>query len=145
MDNEDVIPYVSVKLLLDYLGINYDGYKAQDIRQRFTLKVITDKEYELSENHIIEVYKGTVFHEKTDDKENYKEDYVIDKDTLYRIAASKYENVSELPEQLKEMLTTVALPKKESCFCKAIGFCKIVSTLYTRLKCGFADSRRFNS
>lgn len=112
MDNADVIPYVSVELLLDYLGINYDGYKAQDIRQKFILKVITNKESGLSENHIIEVYKGTVFHEKADDKENYKEDYVIDKDTLYRIAAGKYENVSELPEQLKEIADNIVDTEK---------------------------------
>lgn len=99
---------MSVELLLDYLGINYDGYKAQDIKQRFVLKVITDKKSGLSEKHIIEVYKGTVFHKKTDDKE----DYVIDKDTLYKVAAGKYENVSKLPEQLKEIADNIVDTEK---------------------------------
>ena len=108
MDNSDVIPYVSVELLLDYLGINYDGYKAQDIREHFVLKVVTDKKTGLSENHIIDVYKGTVFHETTDDKE----DYTIDKNSLYKLAAGKYENAGTLPEPLRRLADNIVDTEK---------------------------------
>ena len=108
MDNSDVIPYVSVELLLDYLGINYDGYKAQDIREHFVLKVVTDKKTGLSENHIIDVYKGTVFHEMTDDKE----DYTFDKNSLYKLAAGKYENAGTLPKPLRRLADNIVDTEK---------------------------------
>lgn len=103
MDNEDVIPYVSVSLLLDYLGINYDGYKAQNLREHFILKVVTDEKTGQYENHIIDVYKGTVFHEKTD----AREDYSISKNELYRLAAGKYDHKESLPLELKNLAENI--------------------------------------
>ncbi len=37
MDNKDVMPYVSASLILDYLGINYDGNKAINIEKTFVI------------------------------------------------------------------------------------------------------------
>lgn len=103
MDNADVIPYVSVELMLDFLGINYDGYKGQDVSERFVLKVVTDDKTGQSENHIIEVYKGTVFHERTDSRA----DYEIDKNALYMLAAGRYEDKNALSEPLRRLADNI--------------------------------------
>ena len=70
MDNRDVMPYVSASLILDYLGINFDGEKAIGLDETFVFEVTPDesgnsdaseveKEYSL-----VHLYKGTVLHEE---------------------------------------------------------------------------------
>ena len=39
MNNEGVMPYVSADLLLDYLGINFDGEKGIAVNTRFVLAI----------------------------------------------------------------------------------------------------------
>ena len=70
MDNRDVMPYVSASLILDYLGINFDGEKAIGLDETFVFEVTPDesgnsdaseakKEYSL-----VHLYKGTLLHEE---------------------------------------------------------------------------------
>lgn len=98
MDNTDVIPYVSVDLILDYLGINFDGLTGKDVNEKFTLNVITDNEK--SEKHHIEVYKGTVFHDIAESDDN---EITIDKNTLFKIASGKYKSLNGLPISLRNV------------------------------------------
>ena len=92
MDNKMVVPYVSVELLLDHLGINFDGSQAVDIDRKFYLKVET-------EYHLIHLYKGTILHEKVSKKDiNEKEEIAsVTKTQLYQLAVKKYteENPSD--------------------------------------------------
>jgi alkyl sulfatase BDS1-like metallo-beta-lactamase superfamily hydrolase len=97
MDNADVIPYVSVELLLDHLGINFDGWQAGNLAERFVLKVNGDDME--TEYHAVEIYKGTVLHEKIKETDIEPEEKTISitKAQLYQIATKQHpeENLAE--------------------------------------------------
>lgn len=107
MDNADVIPFVSVELLLDHLGINFDGNKADadGFETSIILKVIVDEENE--EYHSLQIYKGTVLHEKLPDINisDSKKIVSITKQGLYHLATKKYseEESGPLPDILKKI------------------------------------------
>lgn len=84
MDNDEVIPFVSVDLLLDHLGINFDGEQAKSYETNFVLHV-----EDLYQD--VRVYKGTVLHEKIQ-KDAIGERKVIPltKNELYDLAIKKY-------------------------------------------------------
>ena len=93
MDNKMVVPYVSVELLLDHLGINFDGSKAMDINRKFYLKVEPDKGGQgETEYHVIRLYKGTLLHEKVLEEDISKTDEIasVTKTQLYQLAVKKY-------------------------------------------------------
>lgn len=96
MNNDDVIPFVSAELLLDHLGINFDGQKGINIREKFTLAV---EDKSKTEYHAIEIYKGTVLHWRLEDCPE-KDVATITKDGLYRLAAGKIKHPEELPKEL---------------------------------------------
>lgn len=95
MDNGDVIPHVSVELLLDHLGINFDGERAISLEKNFILKVFVDEKN--AEYHSVRVYKGTILHEKISASEITDETEVISvtKTGLYRIATKHYSEEEE--------------------------------------------------
>lgn len=91
MNNQDVMPYVSADLLLDYLGINFDGEKGIDLRSRFVLKIRPQAAKRAVEYQRVEIYKGTVLHTGVEEKDIAPEELVIpiDYGQLYRLAAGK--------------------------------------------------------
>lgn len=106
MGNDEVIPYVSVELLLDHLGINFDGLAAGDLYADFALRVKLPKG-EIS-NHKIEVYKGTILHEPIRSEEELARIqgqgklYTLSKGELYQLATKRLprETADALPEEL---------------------------------------------
>ncbi|MDO4492223.1 MAG: alkyl sulfatase dimerization domain-containing protein, partial [Lachnospiraceae bacterium] len=110
MDNSDVIPLVSVDLLLDYLGINFDGFAGQDLRESFVIKVVTDNNTGQAETHRIEVYKGTVFHEQVTAAEEV--DVTVDKDYLYQVAAGKVDPAEIENESLSRLAEYIVNTEK---------------------------------
>lgn len=90
MDNESIIPYVSVDLILDHLGINFDGESAISERLHFVLKISSTDDKE-TEYHRVRIYKGSVFHTSITASQLRATDEVIplSKDTLYRLASGK--------------------------------------------------------
>lgn len=64
MDNRDVMPYVSTSLLLDYLGINFDGEKALHLNVSFAIAVEEEngRERNILEYELVHIYKGTLLH-----------------------------------------------------------------------------------
>lgn len=89
MDNTDVIPYVSVELLLDHLGINFDGVKAGALEAQLILRVKAAEE--LEEYHAVQVYKGTILHEKLSAQALPAGQKVVDitKQELYQLATKR--------------------------------------------------------
>lgn len=104
MNNSEVIPHVYVELLLDYLGINFDGLAGEGLSRKFVLKVLTGDGEE--EFHSVEIYKGTILHEKLDGTGTACENAVtLTKDELYMIAAGTYpeEKKAGLPKEVAEI------------------------------------------
>ncbi|MGN0483781.1 MAG: alkyl sulfatase dimerization domain-containing protein [Lachnospiraceae bacterium] len=91
MDNKDVIPYVSVELILDYLGINFDGSQAADVDERLLFVVENEKD-QTKEYHAIHIYKGTILHDLADGTNGYETDEIIflTKQELYDLATKQY-------------------------------------------------------
>lgn len=102
MDNKDVMPYVSASLILDYLGINYDGEKAIHIEETFVLAIKDSVEM-----YLIHLYKGTVLHTKIT-LEQVPDEVItltLSKAELYDIATKKYQgDVSKLNEDEKRII-----------------------------------------
>lgn len=92
MDNQDVMPYVSADLLLDYLGINFDGEKGLSMKRRFVLGVRNSGHDKETEYQRIEVYKGTVLHTAIRKEDIRTNDLVIDleHEELYQLASGQY-------------------------------------------------------
>ena len=91
MDNRSIMPYTSPELLLDYLGINFDGEKAVNEKENFVL-YITEAGKKDSEYHRVSIYKGTVLHAKIRKEDIKKTEPVISlkKAELYALAVKKY-------------------------------------------------------
>ena len=120
MDNRLIMPYVSPSLLLDYLGIHFDGEAALHEEAKFVLE-ITDlsgtrnRRAELageheSELHRIRIYKGTVLHVPVREEEVRPEDLIIrlTKDELYRLAGKNFDPDPErFPKEAYEILKMI--------------------------------------
>ena len=91
MENRLVMPYTSPELLLDYLGINFDGEKAIDEEADFVFE-ITDAQAKKSEYHLVKIYKGTVLHTRIRAGLLSGNETVIHlfKDELYLLALGKF-------------------------------------------------------
>ena len=91
MDNRDVMPYVEAELILDYLGINFDGAQAQEENLDFVFEITSDKKDE-TEYHKIRIYKGTVLHVKINTSDIHEDDITVklSDQELYQLAAGKY-------------------------------------------------------
>lgn len=110
MDNRDVMPYVSASLILDYLGINYDGIKAINIEKTFVISIKDSDEL-----YLVQLYKGTVFHTPINNSRKPADIPVLDlsKTELYSLATKTYKentckgsgNVEEIIAILKEYVT----------------------------------------
>lgn len=118
MDNRDVMPYVSASLILDYLGINFDGEKGLELDETFVFEIIPediensslsekDKEYNL-----VKLYKGTVMHERIQ-KAAIPENvpvFSVTKSELYDLATKQYQNKDkkqdEKADKILEILQT---------------------------------------
>lgn len=106
MGNDEVIPFVSVELLLDHLGINFDGFAAGGLSADFALRVKLPNGGD--SDHKIEVYKGTILHEVINQEEEIlrlKEEgklYTLSKRELYQLATKHLpkETADSLPEEL---------------------------------------------
>lgn len=116
MDNRDTVAYVSTELLLDHLGINFDGYRAEKDAEdgkslapaeytqgklKFRLQIAEDADFDkVLESHIINIYKGTIFHwqEKTEQiiAENNLPVIKATREGVYSLAVKKYEEDKEL-------------------------------------------------
>lgn len=98
MSNDEVIPFVSVELLMDHLGINFDGEKSKDFEKHFVINV--GEEY-----HDIYIYKGTVLHEKIDKLNLKNEDVItITKDELYKLSIKKYNGNEKILIDIQEYI-----------------------------------------
>lgn len=107
MNNEAVMPYVSSDLLLDYLGINFDGEKGITLNLRFVLAIQPQKEGADIDYQRVEVYKGTVLHTKIEKNNIIPEDLVIAirHEDLYQLASGKYQdNEQHVLQQLAEYI-----------------------------------------
>lgn len=87
MDNRDTVAYVSTELLLDHLGINFDGYRAEkeagadrstapqeyeNGTLQFYVQIYEDNNFENKlETHIVNIYKGTIFHWKENGESSF--------------------------------------------------------------------------
>lgn len=89
MDNKDVMPFVSSSLILDYIGINFDGEKTIDIEKVFAISIKNSEEF-----YIVNIYKGKVFHSKIEKSEIPDGVPVIclPNTDLYELATKKFEN-----------------------------------------------------
>lgn len=118
MDNRDTVAYVSTELLLDHLGINFDGYLAEkDVdsgknfgpseykkgKLQFRLQITEDESFtKIVESHIVYIYKGTIFHwQEEKESDSFKEKLPVIKATregVYNLAVKQYEQSKELFE-----------------------------------------------
>lgn len=93
MDNRDVMPYVSADLLLDHMGINFDGSRALHLDEQFWFRVLSGESGKAEEYHRVQIYKGTLLHVQVP-----KEDFVpreavvsLTREELYLLAAGTYD------------------------------------------------------
>jgi alkyl sulfatase BDS1-like metallo-beta-lactamase superfamily hydrolase len=82
MENREVIPYVGVELILDYMGINLDGTAAVHENIQFGIDVEGEK-------HMIHLYKGTLLHDKVEQFDKKITAICFNKKQLYELAAGK--------------------------------------------------------
>lgn len=100
MGNDKVVPYVSAELILDYLGINFDGLAASELELDFVLAVTDDNKN--TEYHSVRIYRGTVLHEKVG-LENTEESVIeITKFELYLLASKKYNGNNDILKKISE-------------------------------------------
>lgn len=101
MNNQGVMPYVSSDLLLDYLGINFDGEKGISLSSRFVLAIQSQKENTIRDYQRVEIYKGTILHTAIEKEDIIPEDTVIsiDKGQLYELASGQYKNLNDVRAQ----------------------------------------------
>lgn len=110
MDNRDVMPYVSAELILDHMGINFDGSKVPHLDEHFWIKVLDDKKEE--EYHQIHIYKGTLLHVRMTSNDIKPGDTVVvlTQTELYLLAIRQYERnrnqEDERAEQILDLLET---------------------------------------
>jgi Alkyl sulfatase and related hydrolases len=106
MDNKDVMPYVSASLILDYLGINYDGEKAVNIEKEFIISI-----KDSGELYLVHLYKGTVFYTQTDgSRKDGLPVLNLSKTELYELATKTYKEDS--PALSKEAGEIIAILKE---------------------------------
>ena len=106
MDNKDVMPYVSASLILDYLGINYDGEKAVNIEKEFIISI-----KDSGELYLVHLYKGTVFYTQTDgSRKDGLPVLNLSKTELYGLATKTYKEDS--PALSKEAGEIIAILKE---------------------------------
>lgn len=112
MNNEGVMPYVSTDLLLDYLGINFDGEKGIAVDTRFVLAIEPQKEGAEIAYQRVGVYKGTVLHTEIGKDHITPEDLVIRirHEDLYRLASGQYQNIKQekIDEKAQQILQQLA-------------------------------------
>ena len=116
MDNRDTIAYVSTELLLDHLGINFDGYRAEKEadsekaaipseyaqgKLQFRLQITEDASFsKVTESHIVNIYKGTVFHwQESREANTFDERLPVVKATregIYNLAVKQYQQSKDL-------------------------------------------------
>jgi alkyl sulfatase BDS1-like metallo-beta-lactamase superfamily hydrolase len=102
MENRDVMPYVSATLLLDHIGINFDGEKGFDVNKEFVLRIKASDEL-----YLVDIYKGTVLHSPAVRDEIPGDVPVIElsKKDLYDIAIRSFDPSSrELSKAEKEII-----------------------------------------
>jgi alkyl sulfatase BDS1-like metallo-beta-lactamase superfamily hydrolase len=96
------MPYVSATLLLDHIGINFDGEKGFSVQSEFVL-AIKDSD----ERYLVDIYKGTVLHSPAARDEMPEDTPVIrlSKKDLYDIATKNFDVSSgEFSKEEKEIL-----------------------------------------
>lgn len=106
MSNDEVIPYVSDDLLLDHLGVNFDGFAAGDEAVQFILKSFIDASK--VRYHSVKLYKGTILHEEVQDAAEIGQAqkdgklFELSRDDLYLFATKSLpdEKVKNLPQEL---------------------------------------------
>ncbi|MGN0351816.1 MAG: alkyl sulfatase dimerization domain-containing protein [Roseburia sp.] len=108
MDNREVIPYVSASLLLDYLGINFDGERGIKLDEKFVLKIQNEKDESIiDESYAVSIYKGTILYEKLPEgeKKNGLTELVLKKTQLYDLASKQfYEDLNNYTAEQKRIL-----------------------------------------
>lgn len=106
MDNRDVMPYVSPELVLDHMGINFDGSKALHLDEYFWFKVLPEKPGDEEEYHRIHIYKGTLLHVRAEQADVKPEDTVVTvaKTELYLLAVKKYDRKHKQEERAERIL-----------------------------------------
>ena len=106
------MPYVSADLLLDYLGINFDGEKGIAVNTRFVLAIEPQKEGAEIAYQRVGVYKGTVLHTEIGKDHITPEDLVIRirHEDLYRLASGQYQNIKQekIDEKAQQILQQLA-------------------------------------
>ena len=109
MNNKDVMPYVSSDLLLDYLGINYDGEKGIALKSKFIFEILPEKNDDSVEYQRVEIYKGTVFHIGITKESIKAEELIItiSHENLYKLASGKnidgFENDDDVKRTIDEV------------------------------------------
>lgn len=112
MDNRDVMPYVSAELILDHMGINFDGSEVPDLDKHFWIKVLSDKKEGKEEYHQIHIYKGTLLHAEMTSNDIKPEDtvVVVTQTELYLLSVRQYDRKrrqeDERAEQILDLLET---------------------------------------
>lgn len=82
MENREVMPYVEPRLILDYMGINLDGNAA--IHEDLSFGIESD-----GEKHLVQLYKGTLLHDKVSRFDENIPVISISKTELYELAAGQ--------------------------------------------------------
>lgn len=88
MDNSSVIPFATTELLLEYLGIHFDGEKGQELSEKFLLHVAEEAE----SRYVIEIYKGTVFYDRYVERAESKEklpELILTKHQIYELGSKR--------------------------------------------------------
>lgn len=118
MDNRDVMPYVSASLILDYLGINFDGEKAISLDETFVIEIESEDNENVSisekekEYNLVRLYKGTILHEIIEKHAIPKHVPVISMTRLelYDLATKQYQikdrNLDDKAANILELLQT---------------------------------------
>lgn len=107
MSNREVIPYVSAALILDYLGINFDGEKGINLNEKFVLKIRDENKDQILEAYLVSIYKGTILYEQCieNELEDNIAEIVMTKMDLYDLASKNYHgDVNEYKEDQRRII-----------------------------------------
>jgi alkyl sulfatase BDS1-like metallo-beta-lactamase superfamily hydrolase len=102
MENRDVMPYVSATLLLDHIGINFDGEEGFSVQREFVLEI-----KDADELYLVDIYKGTVLHSPAvrDEIPEGTPVLKLSKKDLYDIATKNFDASSgEFSDEEKEII-----------------------------------------
>lgn len=101
MNNEAVMPYVSASLILDYLGINFDGEKGLRFNEKFVLSIEDSQEL-----YLVRLYKGTVLYAQISEKDVPKGLTLVElsKTELYELATKQYKNTHPQSKEAQHIL-----------------------------------------